>query len=97
MAETFPGYVVTSWNAVVAPPKGNPREVAAQLRSESVGAVARAGLRCLKGKEDPAGWLAARLRTSVDEKRGTLTIRLVDCPKADAVTLLGALRRSGAR
>src|SRR5438477_95836 len=35
--------------------------------------------------------LAPRLRTSVDEKRGHITIRLADCPSKDAVALLSAV------
>jgi hypothetical protein len=51
-------------------------------------AAARSGLR---HEKNPAGWLAARLKATVDAGRGTVTLRLVDCPRKDAVVLLSAV------
>jgi hypothetical protein len=82
--------------AVVAPHKANPREAATRLTSATVleGVVrsqAAARLACLRGEKDPARWLAARLRVSVDDKRDHVVLRLVDCPRSDAIALLTAV------
>jgi hypothetical protein len=90
-----PARLVTA-EAVVKPLQGGPRELATRLSSAPLaGAAARSrdavALGCLSGEKNPASWLAARLRVSVDEVRGTVTVRLVDCPRRDAVALLSAV------
>src|SRR5262245_50110534 len=77
--------------AVLKPLNGNPRGTATTLASTSTyltvantpGAASR-----LSGLSDPTRWLASHLQASVDEKRGTVTVRLVGCPSNDAVALL---------
>ncbi|MFO0842200.1 MAG: hypothetical protein U0797_07330 [Gemmataceae bacterium] len=44
----------------------------------------------LAGGQGPTAWLGARLRASADAD-GAVTLRLVDCPRRDAVTLLAAV------
>jgi hypothetical protein len=89
-----PPRLVTA-EAVVKPPRGDLRELAAKLASAPfLSGVARsrtaAGLACLSG-ENPSAWLAARLRASVDADRGTVVLRLEGCPRRDAVALLAAV------
>src|SRR4051794_20080738 len=66
---------------VVALMGANPQEVVQKLRSRAVlDAIARSDearrLRCVRLDKDPGAWLATRLKTSVDEKLGVLTIRV---------------------
>jgi hypothetical protein len=77
-----PARLVTA-EAVLRPPRGNPRDLAARLAS----APFLAGVT----KSRPPGWLASRLKAVVDADRGTVTLRLTDCPRKDAVALLGAV------
>jgi hypothetical protein len=51
---------------------------------------AAASLGCLSSQKNPHDWLASRLKAAVDSDRGTVTLRLVDCPRKDAVALLTA-------
>jgi hypothetical protein len=90
-----PARLVTA-ETVVKPLQGGPRDLATRLLSAPLtGAAARSraavALGCLSGEKNPSAWLAARLRVTVDEVRGTVTIRLVDCPRRDAVALLSAV------
>lgn len=96
LAAPAPPQRLVTAEAVVAPPKANPREVSAKLLSGPIlSATVRSSpaqsLACLREEKDPSAWLASRLRTTIDEKKGTLTIRLADCPKADAVAVLTAV------
>jgi hypothetical protein len=84
--------------AVLKPPRGNPRELAAMLTSaQFLSGVAKSRpvvlgrLGGLRYEKDPASWLAARLKADVDDGRGTVTLRLVDCPRKDAVARLSAV------
>jgi hypothetical protein len=90
-----PARLVTA-ETVVKPLQGGPRELATRLLSAPLaGAAVRSreavALGCLSGEKNPTSWLATRLRVSVDEVRGTVTVRLVDCPRRDAVALLSAV------
>lgn len=90
-----PTRLVTA-ETVVKPLQGGPRELATRLLSAPLaGAAVRSreavALGCLSGEKNPTAWLAARLRVSVDEVRGTVTVRLVDCPRRDALALLSAV------
>jgi hypothetical protein len=96
LAAPAPPQRLATAEAVVAPPMGNPREVAARLLSaEGLATAVRSGgamsLGCLRGEPKPPAWLAARLSAAVDERRGTVTIRLEGCPSKDAVALLTAV------
>jgi hypothetical protein len=96
LAAPAPPARVAAAEAVVKPPRGDPKGLAAKLASAPfLGAVARskgaASLGCLSGEKDPAAWLAARLKLATDESRGTVTLRLVNCPARDAVALLNAV------
>jgi hypothetical protein len=89
-----PPRLVTA-EAVLKPPGGNPREVAAKLASapflSGVVKSRPAAQATLRYECDPAGWLGSRLKPVVDPDRGTVTLRLVDCPRKDAVALLSAV------
>src|SRR5690349_6959824 len=94
VAAPAPPQRLATAEAVVVPLKGNPREVAAWLLSPqtlSSLAQSQAGRACLKGEKDIPMWLSKRLRATVDEGRKSVTIRLADCPRADAVALLTAV------
>lgn len=94
LAAPAPALQLVTAEAVVAYFKGNPREIAARLASPATlrNAVQSQGAGILlAGEKDPAAWLASRLRTTVDERQGSITILLSDCPKKDAVKLLSAV------
>jgi hypothetical protein len=78
-------------------PAAVPR-LAARLKSRAVlGELARwqttRQLGCLKGVADPAEWLASRLEVSGNPKERSMTLRLVNCPRKDALTLLNEVVR----
>src|SRR5262249_42061437 len=82
-AAPTPSVQVVTAEAALLPLSSNPRDVAARLTSASAtspGVVAR-----LASVKDPSSWLTSRLHASVDEKRGTITVRLVGCSSKDAV------------
>jgi hypothetical protein len=88
-----PPRLVTA-EAVVKPPQGNPRDLAAKLVSAPfLAGVAKSptALGPLRWERDPAAWLAARLKAAVDPDRGTVTLRLEGCPRREAVALLSAV------
>jgi hypothetical protein len=45
-------------------------------------------LGCLKGVADSVAWLAARLELTGNPKERSMTLRLVNCPRKDALALL---------
>jgi len=72
--------------------------IAAKLRSaqvlrEVVGGQKVRQMTCIKGEKDPAGWLASRLEVTGDPKGLSMTLRLVNCPRKDALALLGEVVR----
>ena len=78
-------------------PAAVPR-LAARLKSRAVlGELARwqttRQLGCLMGVADPAEWLASRLEVSGNPKERSMTLRLVNCPRKDALALLGEVVR----
>lgn len=89
-----PPRLVTA-EAVLKPVRNGPRDLAALLTSWPVlNAALRSratALGCLRHERDPHAWLKSRLKVAVDSDRGTVTLRLADCPRQDAVTLLSAV------
>jgi hypothetical protein len=90
-----PPRLVTA-EAVLKPPKGGSGDLAAKLTSRPLlnsvlRSKAAASLGCLRWENDPHAWLASRLKAGVDSGRGTVAIRLADCPRKDAVALLTAV------
>jgi hypothetical protein len=90
-----PPRLVTA-EAVLKPMRGNPRESAAVLTSRTIlnaalRSKAAASLGRLRWEKDPVNWVASRLKATVDADRGTVTVRLADCPRQDAVALLSAV------
>src|SRR5262249_51227185 len=78
-------------------PAAVPR-LAARLKSRAVlGELARwqktRQLGCLMGVADPAEWLAWRLEVSGNPKERSMTLRLVNCPRKDALALLNEVVR----
>jgi hypothetical protein len=69
LAAPAPAVRLVTAEAVVKPPNGNAREVAARLAAAPT---------------------AARVRTAVDERRGTVTLRVAGCQKKEALALLAA-------
>jgi hypothetical protein len=72
--------------------------VAAKLRSapvlrEVVGWQKARQMSCIKAETDPAGWLASRLEVTGNPKERSMTLRLVSCPRKDALALLGEVVR----
>jgi hypothetical protein len=72
--------------------------VAAKLRSAPVLRVVVGGqkvreMSCIKAEKDPAGWLASRLEVKGNPKERSMTLRLVNCPRKDALALLGEVVR----
>jgi hypothetical protein len=98
LAAPVPPVRLVTAEAAVKPPRGNPRELAAKLTSAPfLDGVAKSRpvvlgrLGGLRYEKDPASWLAARLKADVDTDHGTVTLRLIDCPRRDAVALLSAV------
>jgi hypothetical protein len=85
-----------SAEAVVAYTGPDARQAASRLHSALVlDAVVRARegrrLGCLAREKDPAVWLAARLRARVVRGGRAIAIRVVDCPRKDALPLVWAV------
>lgn len=88
-----PPRLVTA-EAVIRPMRVSPQDFAARVVSATFldGVAKAAGVKGgLRWGDYPVPWLAARLTATVDADRGTVTLRLADCPRRDAVALLSAV------
>jgi len=93
-----PGRLVTAEVVLRLDDPGSLNAVAAKLRSapvlrEVVGWQKVREMSCIKAEKDPAGWLASRLEVTGDPKGLSMTLRLVNCPRKDALALLGEVVR----
>src|SRR5262245_31370989 len=90
LAAPAPSLRLVTAEAVVKPPKGNPRGVAAQLAMTPAFLAAQPHGSALRSMDlaNPSTWLASRVQMTADEKHGTITLRVVGCPSKEAVALL---------